>query len=199
MIKRDKYKVEFENAKPIVLKRDGHKCVKCSLTFSLEVHHIEGYKHNQPESLITLCYFCHGIAPMGRESFAAWLDTGQSGIEVLETHLAAHGLHGITRAQIVAFCGVLVKLDLDFRVAKFRIARERIRKSGVRCDGRKPYGTFPGEETILAQMVELRDVGNSFHKIAAALNSAGIVTRGGKNWRHTTIAKIFKRGKGKYQ
>jgi len=185
MLKRDRYKGEFEKAKPIVLERDGEKCVKCGLTFSLEVHHIEGYKHNHPDALITLCYFCHGVAPMGKEPFHAWMITGKSGIEVLEQKLYSNGLHGITREQIVTFCSVLVKLDLDFRVTKFRIARERIRKSGVRCDGVRPYGTLPGEEPVLSRIAEL-------------LNSDGILARSGKQWIGPTIAKIIRRV-NKYQ
>lgn len=192
MIKREKFQYPFKTIKPLILERDGNKCVKCSLTLSLEVHHIEGYKHNNPESLATLCYFCHGIAPMGKEAFAEWLEHGQSGLKILQQRLAARGLR-LDREQIIEFCSVLIELDLDFRVSKFRIARERIRNSGVRCDGRKPYGTFDGEAEILARMTEMRVNGALSREIAEALNSAGTLSRYGKPWRASTIAKIFKR------
>jgi hypothetical protein len=42
-----------------------------------------------------------------------------------------------------------------------------------RCEGRKPYGYFEGEDAVIERMQELRKAGQGFDKIAAALNSEG--------------------------
>ncbi len=193
MLKRDEFKSTFEALKPVVLERDGNQCVKCRSTLSLEVHHIDGYKRNTEELLCTLCYLCHGVAPMGKEAFDEWLSVGESGIQTLDRYLTARGLAGLGQAQIVAFCSALIDLGFDLNVTRFRVARERIRKSGLRCEGRKPFGELEGEMAAHAQMLELRAQGMSVRAIAQSLNANHIPTRSGKPWGPATVAKIVKR------
>jgi heterodisulfide reductase subunit B len=71
MQKRDEYMEEFHKVKPQVLERDGNCCVKCKSILSLEVHHVDGYKNNDPQFLVTLCYLCHAVAPMGERVIRA--------------------------------------------------------------------------------------------------------------------------------
>lgn len=59
-----KDRIRFSSNKKHVLERDGHKCVDCSKTERLTVHHIDGSgKSNNPnndmDNLITLCISCH--------------------------------------------------------------------------------------------------------------------------------------------
>jgi len=200
MIKRDSYKSSFESAKPIVLNRDGNRCVKCGCSLSLEIHHVEGYKQNDPALLVTLCYLCHGVAPMGTERFKEWLANGESGVQTLNRYLAAKGLHGLGERHILAFCSALIDLGWDLNVNRFRVARERMRKSGVRCEGRKPFGLWEGEADALRQMLELRAEGKTCEVIADTLNERAVPTRGGGKWLRTVVAKILKREKvGRYR
>jgi hypothetical protein len=198
-LSRDRYQHTFRTIRPTVLERDHHKCVKCAVTESLEVHHIEGYKTNDPDLLATLCYLCHGVAPMGKARFAEWLQSGQSGTEVLQQHLAKRGL-SLDAEQITAFCAALVEINADLRVSKFRTAREHIRKSGIRCEGTKPFGTFDGEQDALRQLLELNAQGKSTRAITAILNERNVPTRGSKKWHHASVAKILKRVReGRYR
>jgi hypothetical protein len=43
-----------------------------------------------------------------------------------------------------------------------------------RCEGRKPYGYYEGEATVLDRMRSLRETGMGFARIAAAPNADGI-------------------------
>jgi len=192
MIKRDKFEPLFEAAKPFVLERDQNQCVKCGSVLSLEIHHIEGYEFNDPELLATLCYLCHGIAPMGKVQFSEWLASGESGANVLQRNLAKRNVF-LDLEQINSFCAALVEMHLDIRKSQLRKGREHLRKKGVRCEGAKPYGDLPGEAEALQSMKSLRSSGLSCDKIAAALNVDEVKARRGGKWNGATVNKILKR------
>lgn len=192
MLNRDPHKSAFEAIKPTVLERDGNRCVKCSSTLSLEIHHIEGYRCNDPELLATLCYLCHGVAPMGKDAFDEWMINGQSGMNVLSQKLMESGLI-FSHEHIHKFYAVLNELNLDMRISKFRAAREYTRKNGARCEGRKPFGGHDGESDALLKMIELKAEGKNDCQIANALNRQNVPTRSGKNWRASVVNKIMRR------
>jgi len=192
MIKRGKFKSPFEAVKPLVLERDQNRCVKCGSDLSLEIHHIEGYKTNDLELLATLCYLCHGIAPMGKTQFAEWLTSGDTGIQVLQRNLAKRNVF-LDLEQITSFCAALNEMSADMRVSKFRKAREHIRQSGIRCEGIRPFGDKPGETETLHTIRSLRTSGLSCDKIAEALNANEVPTRRGGLWIGATINRILKR------
>jgi hypothetical protein len=76
---RDKYMGAYRSVRPLVLRRDNNKCVKCASGLRLEVHHVNGYTDNDIKNLQTLCYRCHSVAPMG-EDYWEWLDSGLDGM-----------------------------------------------------------------------------------------------------------------------
>src|SRR5690606_19945671 len=87
-------------------------------------------------------------------------------------------------------------------VLKLRTARQRIRQRAGRCEGRKPFGTRPGEAESLALMRRLRrklpgGKRASFADIADTLNAKGIPTRTGAPWRARTVHGILGRRSGK--
>lgn len=45
----------------VVLKRDGYKCVCCNSQHYLNVHHVDGNRHNNedPSNQVALCCRCH--------------------------------------------------------------------------------------------------------------------------------------------
>jgi hypothetical protein len=108
---RDKFESVFRIVRKQVLERDGNRCVKCGLALELEVHHIDGYTHNEMGDLVTLCYLCHGIAPMGKELFDQWMLIGEDGVDVIRRRLAKNGLKGMKREQVIIFCSTLVELN----------------------------------------------------------------------------------------
>lgn len=92
--------------------------------------------------------------------------------------------------QILA---AVAEFDRCVIVLKTRAARERIRAAGKKCEGRKAYGTKPGEELVLATIQELRSKDQTNEEIASYLNQFSVPTRYGKRWHSGTVAKILAR------
>jgi DNA invertase Pin-like site-specific DNA recombinase len=98
-----------------------------------------------------------------------------------------------SRILIRQIFGALAQYDREMIVLKLRGARQRMRARGQRCEGQIPYGDKQGETAILHQMRSLRAAGLSGDKIADALNSNGVLSRKGMQWRGDTINKILNR------
>ena len=72
---------------------------------------------------------------------------------------------------------------------------------GERCEGRKPFGTLPGEAETLARIRELRrkprkGKRRSLQQVCVALNAEGRPTRSGKPWTKQAVNRILRRGTG---
>ena len=89
------------------------------------------------------------------------------------------------------------QFDKSSIVAKLRTSRQTMRAKTGRCEGRKPFGTRPGESETLAVMRELRASGLPFARVAAELNARGLPTRGTRNgqrgWSEATVFRILRR------
>jgi DNA invertase Pin-like site-specific DNA recombinase len=91
------------------------------------------------------------------------------------------------------FCAIY-EYDKAMIVLKLRGARQRKKAATGRCEGRKPYGSRIGEADVLGKMRMMRLSGMSFGRIAAELNSEGIVTRtAGKRWHGFSVNQILAR------
>lgn len=194
---RDKYEREFRLIRPTILERDNHCCVKCGGTLGLEVHHIEGYTRNEPALLATLCYLCHGVAPMHEEQFEQWKLIGETGIDVISRRLRVLRLPIISRQNLEKFCGVLLEFNLDTNRLKMKTAREKMRSSGIKCEGRKSFGAKVGEEIAFAKIRQLMSSGLNPTEISRKLNEEGTPTRSGKPWRADVMNRIVKRERNK--
>ncbi len=85
-----------------------------------------------------------------------------------------------------------------------RIALSRMKADGKRIS-RTPFGfnlakdgvslvKNPAEQKIIKDILEMRDQGLSFPKIAQSLTERGIITKRGKTvWEHSTIRGLVKR------
>lgn len=193
MTARDTHDPGFRKVRKLVLDRDDNRCVKCGSSIDLEVHHTEGYKHNEPEFLATLCFLCHLVAPMGKERFAQWLLLGESGIDVLQHRLRKKGLKNLNAEKVLAFYSALTEMGFEFTNKRLRWAREHVRAGGVRCEGRKPYGDREGELENVRLIRELREQGYKYAGISSTLNSRGIRTRAGKFWTGVQVKRILAR------
>ena len=92
--------------------------------------------------------------------------------------------------------GVFAELDKGLVVKKLRRAREAIRSSEGRCEGRKRFGYYPGEEKSLEAMFRLRSKRHlSYRGVANELNSQGLLTRYGKAWNPGSVKRILDRGR----
>lgn len=124
------------------------------------------------------------------------------GVQVIEaeggTDLTA-GDNDPTRVLIRQVLGAVSQFEKSVIVLKLRAARERVRRRQGRCEGRKPYGTRPGEAKALERLFQLRRkprLGErlSLARIAEAMNQEGWPTRTGKPWRASTVDSILRRG-----
>lgn len=104
-----------------------------------------------------------------------------------------------TRVLIRQIMGALAQWEKSNLVKKLRASRERIRARGERCEGRKPFGSKPGEQTVLTAVLRLRDSGLSLQGLADFLNESDLKnpnSRDGK-WTKSVVAKFLDRhGKG---
>lgn len=68
------YALWFRSIRPLILERDGRKCMVCSLPErGLLVHHIDHRpERNEPENLITLCRACHAVHHKSAQTPFPW-------------------------------------------------------------------------------------------------------------------------------
>lgn len=90
--------------------------------------------------------------------------------------------------QVIGAVAEFAKSELVMKLSK---ARTRIRKQTGRCEGRKPYGARPGEQTILSAIRGYASINLSLEKIAGILNDSGFKTRYGKPWTRQNVGSII--------
>jgi DNA invertase Pin-like site-specific DNA recombinase len=103
-----------------------------------------------------------------------------------------------TRVLIRQVLGAVSQFEKSVIVLKLRAARNRTRKRDGRCEGRKPFGYYPGEAVVLKRIRELRRKPRgkkrpSFQQVADALNEEGHATRNGGPWNRGSVHAICKR------
>ncbi len=103
-----------------------------------------------------------------------------------------------TRKLIRQVLGAVSEYDKAVTVLKLRAARERVRRTQGRCEGRKPFGTRPGEDQILRLICQLHrkprgEARRSCAEIADELNRRGIPSRTGRRWSRGVIWLLLRR------
>ena len=111
-------------------------------------------------------------------------------ISVTETDL---GSTDPTRIMFRQILGAIHQYEKSMIVLKLRGARQRMKARTGRCEGRKPFGSRPGEDLVLNRMRELRESGLGFDRIADALNTEGFLPRAGKRWHGNVINRLLTR------
>lgn len=97
-----------------------------------------------------------------------------------------------SRVLVRQIFGAISQYEKAMTVLKLRGARQRKKAKMGRCEGKKPFGHYPGELTTLAVIRSLFQRGDtSTDEIAAFLNTQGEPTRSGKPWHGSTIRKIL--------
>jgi DNA invertase Pin-like site-specific DNA recombinase len=104
-----------------------------------------------------------------------------------------------TRVLIRQVLGAVSQFEKSILVSKLRAARVRQRRATGHCEGRKPYGTRPGEADVTALIRKLRRKPRggerlSFAAIAERLNAERHPTRTGGLWAPETVRQIARRG-----
>ncbi len=90
------------------------------------------------------------------------------------------------------------ELDKRLLVRKLRMAREAKKAKTGRCEGRKPYGYYPGEDDAIKRIKQLNRKPHGEERmgcraIARQLNKEGIPTRSGVPWSNTQVKSILSR------
>ena len=103
-----------------------------------------------------------------------------------------------TRILIRQVLGAVSQFEKSVIVLKLRAARERTKRKTGRCEGRKPYGHYPGELEVVKKIKKLyrkphgeKRVG--FQTIAKQLSKEKIPTRSGAKWSGVLIKSILTR------
>jgi DNA invertase Pin-like site-specific DNA recombinase len=106
-----------------------------------------------------------------------------------------------TRTLIRQVLAAVSQFEKTVVVLKLRAARNRVRRRTGRCEGRKPFGSRPGENATLKRIIELRRKPRggqrlSVAAIAGQLNRDRCPTRTGKPWRPGTVYGILRAVRG---
>ena len=113
--------------------------------------------------------------------------------------VTAHIADDPMRKAMIQMQGVFSELDKNLIVRKLRKGREKRRAETGRCEGRKPYGSRPGEADVVARIRELHrkphgGARRSLQQIADILNTEGRPTRTGRPWSKQVLHQIISRG-----
>ena len=85
------------------------------------------------------------------------------------------------RKAMRGMISIFAELEKSALVLKLRAARQRARASRRDYrEGRKPFGTRPGEQETIARILEMRAQGLACDTIAEHLNADGIPARAGR-------------------
>ncbi len=119
-------------------------------------------------------------------------DLATRGITLISTHEPDLDSADPTRVLMRQIMGAIAQYDRAMVVLKLRGARARMRKNTGACEGRKPFGHKPGEADTLAVILGHARAGADCRVIAGTLNTLGLATRRGGQWREQTVSKILR-------
>jgi len=97
------------------------------------------------------------------------------------------------RKAMRGMVAIFAELEKSALVLKLRAARQRARatRKGYR-EGRKPYGSRPGECEVIQRIRDMRTAGLAYDTIAERLNDEGITARAG-HWHATSVSRVVAR------
>jgi DNA invertase Pin-like site-specific DNA recombinase len=103
-----------------------------------------------------------------------------------------------TKTLIRQVLAAVSQFEKSVIVLKLRAARERVKRRSGRCEGRKPFGFYPGEAPILDRIQRLRRKQRlqprmSFAAIARILNTDRVPSRTGRPWAPGSVHAIIRR------
>ena len=127
---------------------------------------------------------------MIQESIVA--DMKRNGFEIVSVSEPDMCSDDPSRVLIRQILGAFAQYERAMIVQKLRGARQRIRAKVGRCEGRKPYGTRPGEAEVIERMKKLRQQGMAVDTIAETLNAEAVKPRAGQKWYANSVYRILK-------
>jgi DNA invertase Pin-like site-specific DNA recombinase len=128
---------------------------------------------------------------MVQESVIA--DLRKYGFELISVHEPDLMASDPTRVLLGQMLGARAEYDKGQIVVRLRAARQRKKASTGRCEGRKPFGHYEGEQPVLERMRQLRAEGMAYYAIADRLNADGVAARTSAPWRSAVAWRILTR------
>jgi DNA invertase Pin-like site-specific DNA recombinase len=104
-----------------------------------------------------------------------------------------------SRIFVRQLLAAVAQYDKALIVGRMRAGKDRIaERDGHRCEGQKPYGYYPGEQSAVARAQALLDsyvAGKRPHYAAVAreLNAEGMLTRTGVPWSAAMVRRVLTR------
>lgn len=96
------------------------------------------------------------------------------------------------RKAMRGMISIFAELEKSALVLKLRAARQRAKANRRDYkEGRKPFGTRPGEQETIAKIIDLRKHGLAYDTIAERLNAESISARAGR-WHATSVSRVVK-------
>lgn len=126
--------------------------------------------------------------PAWRDLMAALHSNGFDLVSAQEPDLMASDP---TRVLMRQMLGAFAQYDKNQIVSKLRGARMRKKAQTGRCEGRKPFGRYDGENAAITRMKQLRSEGLGFDRIAIKLSAEHVPTRTGKPWHGFVVNGIL--------
>ena len=105
------------------------------------------------------------------------------------------------KKALIQIQGVFAELEKNQLVHRLKKGREKTRQLTGRCEGRKPYGDTEHEQAVVRRIRAMRrrrrngTKGMTLQAIADRLNSEGILTKDGLQWRPVQIHRILSQKK----
>ena len=103
------------------------------------------------------------------------------------------------KKALVQVQGVFAELEKNQLVRRLKKGRDKTRQLTGRCEGRRPYGDTEDEQAVIRRIRAMRRrrrngmKGMTLQAIADRLNSEGIPTKDGLQWRPVQIHRILTR------
>lgn len=121
-------------------------------------------------------------------------DLQKNGFELISTREPDLNSDDESRVLMRQIHGAMAQYEKTKLVTRMKAARDRASsKAGRRVEGRKAYGTRPGEQDVITRMRKLASGGASYVAVATALNDSRLRPRSGKAWYAMTVRNILKR------
>lgn len=97
-----------------------------------------------------------------------------------------------TRVLLRQMMGAFAEYERAMIVQKLRGARMRARATRKDYrEGRKPFGSRPGESETIARIQRVRAEGLAYDSIAERLNEEGVLARAGR-WHAASVSRVLK-------
>ena len=103
------------------------------------------------------------------------------------------------KKALVQVQGVFAELEKNQLVRRLKKGRDKTRQLTGRCEGRRPYGDSEEEQAVIRRIRAMRRrrrnglKGMTLQAIADRLNSEGILSKDGLQWRPVQIHRILTR------